>query len=218
MILLRPVDQQFNITQRFGENPDWYPLTNGHNGLDFGLPEGNLVRAAADGIVERAELDAATVADPKKGYGWHIRILHQDNSRTIYAHLRSSNDVLVSTGQQVRMGDVIGKSGGVSNETGFSTGPHLHFEVRLTPAVISGVDPEPLMVTSIPPENGLFTMTVILIGERLNVRAGPGKQYGIVKKMEPGEQAAVYSFSGKGIWLRTQDGFVMYDPSWVKLE
>lgn len=218
MIYLRPVDPVFPISQRHGENPEDYPLTNGHNGIDIALPEGNLVRAAADGVVERADLDSASAVDPKKGYGWHVRILHPDNSRTIYGHLLSETDIKVATGDQVRMGDVIGKSGGKSNITGFSSGAHLHFEIRLTPAVTSGINPEPVMVNEIPTETGLFTMTVILIGERLNVRAGPSKQFGIVKKMEPMEQATVFSFSGKDIWLRTQDGFVLYDPAWVKLE
>jgi murein DD-endopeptidase MepM/ murein hydrolase activator NlpD len=218
MIYLRPVDVQFPISQHHGENPEDYPITNGHNGIDIALPEGNIVRAAADGVVERADLDTASAMDPKKGYGWHVRIIHPDDSRTIYGHLLSEEAIRVATGDSVRMGDPIGKSGGKSNITGFSSGPHLHFEIRLTPAVTSGINPEPVMVNEIPPEAGLFTMTVILVGERLNVRSGPSKQFGIVRKMEPEEQAVVFSLTGKDIWLRTQDGFVLYDPAFSKLD
>ena len=50
MILLRPLDESHVITQRFGENPQDYPKTNGHMGIDYGADEGNPVRAAADGV------------------------------------------------------------------------------------------------------------------------------------------------------------------------
>ena len=79
---------------------------------------------------------AATAHNPKEGYGYHVRILHPDDSRTIYAHLQEGG-LLVATGQNVRMGDVIGKSG----NTGRSSGPHLHFG-----AFVRGAKVDPLML------------------------------------------------------------------------
>ena len=69
MILLRPVPPNHRITQLFGENPALYPSTKGHNGIDYGLPEGVPVSAAAAGQVIRAELDTETARNPKAGYG-----------------------------------------------------------------------------------------------------------------------------------------------------
>ena len=59
--LLRPVPKNFQITQNFGENPEDYPKTNGHNGIDFGVPTGTPILAAADGQVIRADKDPETV-------------------------------------------------------------------------------------------------------------------------------------------------------------
>ncbi len=212
MILLRPVDKKFPVTQHFGENPQDYPLTNGHNGVDYGLPEGNPVMAAADGIVERADLDIQTAHDPKKGYGYHVRILHPDGSRTIYAHFKE-NGFLVTTGQNVRIGDVIGRSG----NTGMSTGPHLHFELRLGPSVNSGIDPEPLIVDEIPSQAGLFNVTITPEGDGLRIRGGPSTKYKIIRNLHTDDQIAIFGISGNNVWLRVQEGFIMFDASWVRI-
>jgi murein DD-endopeptidase MepM/ murein hydrolase activator NlpD len=87
-----------------------------HSGLDIGIPTGTPVKAAEAGYV-------AKVAIGTKWYGNYIMIIHNNNLATLYAHLNSVN---VSTDQYVGRGQVIGASG----STGFSTGPHLHFEVR----------------------------------------------------------------------------------------
>jgi len=213
MILLRPVDKKFPITQKFGENPQNYPLTDGHNGIDFGLAEGNPVKAAADGVVERANLDVQTANNPKRGYGYHVRILHQDGSRTIYAHFKKDG-FQVSTGQNVRMGDVIGKSG----NTGMSTGPHLHFEFRLGPSVNSGVDPLPLMVDEIPSEIGLFDVTITTEGDGLRIRTGPGTKNKIIRSLRTDDQVRVFGLAGNNVWLMTQEGYIMFNPNWVKIE
>ena len=80
--------------------------------------------AAADGVVTRADLDPETAANSKRGYGYQVRIQHSDGSTTIYAHIIEGG-LLVEAGQEVKMGDVIARSG----NTGNSTGPHLHFEL-----------------------------------------------------------------------------------------
>lgn len=87
-----------------------------HEGMDFSAPIGTPVYATGDGKV--------VAADWNSGYGKMIEIDHGYRYRTRYAHL---SDMLVRPGQTVRRGDLIGRVG----NTGKSTGPHLHYEVRL---------------------------------------------------------------------------------------
>jgi len=98
-----------------------------HTGIDIAVPEGTPVRAAASGTV--------TFAGWYEGFGVLVVIDHGNGYESYYAHL---SKLLVSAGQSVSAGDVIALSG----NTGLSTGPHLHFEVRYfgTP-----VDPRPLL-------------------------------------------------------------------------
>lgn len=86
-----------------------------HEGLDFAAPTGTPVFATADGIV--------TCAERKGGYGNCIDISHGYNYLTRFGHL---SQILVTEGQKVKRGEMIGKVG----STGKSTGPHLHYEVR----------------------------------------------------------------------------------------
>ncbi len=86
-----------------------------HSGLDMAAPTGTPVRAATSGIIAWTR----TV----KSYGNYIMVIHDNGLATLYAHLSGFN---VTADQFVGKGDVIGYVG----STGFSTGPHLHFEVR----------------------------------------------------------------------------------------
>ncbi|HMY26868.1 MAG TPA: peptidoglycan DD-metalloendopeptidase family protein [Solirubrobacterales bacterium] len=95
-----------------------------HEGLDIAVPEGTPIRAAASGTVIMASYNG--------GYGNYTCIDHGSGLSTCYGHQSS---FAVSAGQSVSQGDVIGYSG----NTGSSTGPHLHFEVR-----INGVAQDPL--------------------------------------------------------------------------
>lgn len=212
MILLRPVDAKFPITQYFGARKEVYKTTNGHNGVDYGLAEGNPVRAAAHGVVERAELDGRTIRNPKRGYGYHIRLLHPDDSRTIYAHLQEDG-MLVKTGEHVLMGDLIGKSG----NTGFSDGPHLHFEYRLGTSATSAVDPLPFIVDETPPESGLFAVTITPEGDGLRIRRGPGLKHGIIRSLRADDVTEVFGLAGKNVWLRIEEGYIMFNKEWVKI-
>lgn len=91
----------------------------GHNGVDLaGVPVGTPIMAAADGVVIIAKMGGYN-----GGYGNYVVISHPNGTQTLYGHL---NSVAVSRGNQVKKGEVIG---GLGN-TGHSTGPHLHFEVR----------------------------------------------------------------------------------------
>jgi murein DD-endopeptidase MepM/ murein hydrolase activator NlpD len=97
-----------------------------HTGQDFAVDIGTPVGAAGDGRVVSVSCGGA--------FGIQIVVQHRGGYYTQYAHLSS---VAVDQGEEVRAGQWIGLSG----TTGNSTGPHLHFEVRLTPYLGSGVDP-----------------------------------------------------------------------------
>lgn len=91
----------------------------GWNAVDIGAPTGTSIYAAADGVV----IVARSGGGWNGGYGNYVVIAHANGTQTLYAHM---SRVLVSSGQSVSKGDVIGKVGA----TGEATGPHLHFEVR----------------------------------------------------------------------------------------
>lgn len=122
-VLGLPIDGGI-ITQEFGQtsfakNTDVYG--NGfHNGVDFRAPQGTQVKAAESGRV-KATGNADSVC-PRGSYGKWIVIEHQNKLTTLYAHLSL---IRVDIGQTVQRGDIIGYSG----NTGYTTGPHLHFTV-----------------------------------------------------------------------------------------
>jgi hypothetical protein len=102
------------VTCKFGTVDAMHP--NGHNGTDFGVPEGTPVSAAGDGVVKGSYWSDAI--------GNVVEIDHGNNYSTLYAHLKQS---LVSPGVEVQMGNIIAYSGNTGKQT---TGAHLHFEVR----------------------------------------------------------------------------------------
>ena len=112
---LWPIDGR--VTSSFGERQDPF---NGegafHAGIDIAAPYGTAVRAAADGDVARAGFGS--------GYGREITIDHGHDLLTVYGHLSS---IAVVEGEHIKRGQVIGYVG----QSGRSTGPHLHYEVRV---------------------------------------------------------------------------------------
>ncbi|MGI6037552.1 MAG: peptidoglycan DD-metalloendopeptidase family protein [Limnochordia bacterium] len=98
------------ISSRFG--PRWGRM---HYGLDLAVPTGTPIEAAADGRV--------TFSGWRGGYGYLVTIDHGNGVETRYAH---NSRLLVRAGERVKRGQVIARSG----NTGNSTGPHLHFEIR----------------------------------------------------------------------------------------
>lgn len=105
------------ITSYFGGRPD--PITGAsryHPGLDIGASYGTPIQASNSGVV--------IYAGVQTGYGNIVVIDHGGGIATAYAH---QSQILVSDGQYVSRGQVIGRVG----STGYSTGPHLHFEVRV---------------------------------------------------------------------------------------
>ena len=114
-----PFKDDWPVTQVFGVNPADYAQfgMNGHNGIDYGLPMFTDVLAAAGGTVIESRFDAG-------GYGWTLKVLHPGLGETRYAHMVEGS--LADLGAQVDEGNRVG----VSNNTGNSSGPHLHFGFR----------------------------------------------------------------------------------------
>lgn len=99
-----------------------------------------------------------------------------------------------------------------------STGPHLHFELRIGIALSSSTDPEPYIVNEIPPESGLFDVTVTSEGDFLNIRMGPNTKRGRFKILHTDDKVKIFGNSGKDAWLMIQEGYIKNDPNWEKIE
>ncbi|MEU1051601.1 M23 family metallopeptidase [Streptomyces sp. NPDC005876] len=99
-----------------------------HTGQDFAVPVGTPVRSVGAGRVVKVSCGGA--------FGVQVVVRHADGYYTQYAHLSA---VTVGQGDRVGAGEWVGQSG----NTGNSTGPHLHFEVRVTPEMGSALDPVP---------------------------------------------------------------------------
>ena len=120
-----PCDKQWQVTQRFGENPEFYskipgyavPLK-GHNGMDWGLSVGQNIYAVQDGYIY-------DIREEPNGFGLHCLIQHEWGA-SLYAHL---SQMLVSKGQPVKRGQPIALSG----NSGIGTGAHLHFGLKIYP-------------------------------------------------------------------------------------
>lgn len=105
------------ITSYFGPRMSPYAgKVKMHEGLDIGAPIGTDIIAPADGVV--------TFSGMRRGFGNFIKINHGYGLETAYAH---AHKLLVRTGKKVKRGDRIAQVG----NTGFSTGPHLHYEVHV---------------------------------------------------------------------------------------
>lgn len=128
----KPV-REFRLTSPFGVRGNPFGGHGGemHPGMDLAAPSGTPVYATAAGIVDRAERTYG-------GYGNLIEIEHGKGLETRYGHL---SQILVHDGQRVHRGDLIGLVG----STGRSTGPHLHYEVRIDGRA---VNPAPFLQTA----------------------------------------------------------------------
>jgi murein DD-endopeptidase MepM/ murein hydrolase activator NlpD len=133
---LNPVNGA-RMTSNFGMRR--HPVRGGrrmHKGIDLAAPTGTPVYATADGIVELARWG--------RGYGLYIKLDHGAELETRYAHL---SRLAVAAGEHVEKGEVIGYVG----STGWSTGPHLHYEVRVDGVAVNPVhymlanNPDPLV-------------------------------------------------------------------------
>lgn len=110
-----------------------HPVTGGrraHKGVDLAAPTGTPIYATADGLIGKAQNFSS--------YGLYVQIEHGADLQTRYAHM---SKLAVAAGQRVKKGDIIGYVG----STGRSTGPHLHYEVRIAG---EAVNPVPYMAES----------------------------------------------------------------------
>jgi murein DD-endopeptidase MepM/ murein hydrolase activator NlpD len=115
------------ISSRFGKR--LHPISKKwkrHNGVDYAAPRGTPIRSTADGKV--------ILAGRKGGYGKTVILRHAGRIETLYAHMNGYGKGIRS-GKRVKQGDIIGYVG----TTGYSTGPHLHYEFR-----VDGVHRNPL--------------------------------------------------------------------------
>lgn len=119
------VTQFFGDTEFAAKNPQIYNR-GGHNGIDFRASTGNRVIASLSGVVE--DIGNTDTIKGCYSYGKWALIRHNNGLSTLYAHLSL---IKVSKGEKVATGEVIGYSG----NTGYSTGPHLHFTVYATQGV-----------------------------------------------------------------------------------
>jgi len=205
-----PFDGDYPVTQLFGENPDIYSQFGkpGHNGVDFGLPTGTPVLAAADGKVTR-------LGNDPNGYGRYI-VLQHDGFQTLYGHLQ---EVKVSVTEPIHEGDTIG----LSNNTGFSTGPHLHFELRIPgfPGAYSAGEVDPLQFlraieapapadTEYQGDNNQSTLEqskgVVLVN-KLNIRARPDIHAEILDYYKKGDEIVILERKVVEEWVRTEKGW-----------
>ena len=96
----------------------------GHKGIDLAGPTGTPIYATADGVVSRADWFSS--------YGLYVSLEHGGSLQTRYGHMSRLN---VAAGQRVRKGEIIGYVG----STGRSTGPHLHYEVRVNGEAVNPI-------------------------------------------------------------------------------
>jgi murein DD-endopeptidase MepM/ murein hydrolase activator NlpD len=131
-------EPEAQISQGFGPSTFWFeppygPYPHFHTGIDLVEPFGSPVFAADDGVV-------ALVGSSTSGYGTYVVIAHAGGFDTLYGHLSTA---LVKVGQAVTQGTPVGLEG----SSGSSTGPHLHFELRVNQ---SPVDPTPYLPPGAP--------------------------------------------------------------------
>lgn len=158
------------ITSEFGWRRWRY-----HYGIDVGLNIGDTIVSAFDGIVR--------IAKYSKSYGYTVVVRHYNGLETLYAHL---SKLLVSPNQEVKSGEIIALGG----NTGHSSGPHLHFEIRylggpINPNEIINFQNKSLKYTSITLDQCLFNyLTEIHKARYHTVRKGDNlgkiaRKYGV---------------------------------------
>lgn len=200
------------ITQLFGGNPELYKKWGfpGHNGIDYGIPNGTPVNSAAAGVINQVSFENG-------GYGNYVKIAHKDGAKTYYTYYAHLASAAVTAGQKVKAGQVIG----YSNNTGASTGPHLHFGLKIdgeNPAYKGYVDPMPYFTSggvedsdissgvSQPQGVSLPDLNFEVAFEKLNLRNGPGVEYSIVGQLTKGAKFKSKTLNSRSVWVEVEPG------------
>lgn len=200
------------ITQLFGGNPELYKKWGfpGHNGIDYGIPNGTPVNSAAAGVINQVSFENG-------GYGNYVKIAHKDGAKTYYTYYAHLASAAVTAGQKVKAGQVIG----YSNNTGASTGPHLHFGLKIdgeNPAYKGYVDPMPYFTSggvedadissgvSQPQGVSLPDLNFEVTFETLNLRNGPGVEYSIVGQLTKGAKFKSKTLNSRSVWVEVEPG------------
>lgn len=173
----------------------------GHSGMDYAVPLKTPVNAAADGVVSAVKVDP-------DGYGLYIIVRHNFGD-TLYAHLHSHK---VKVGTKVAAGQCIGLSG----NSGWSTGPHLHFELRVPAYPIPGYktgarDPYPYLMAAgsgapkpePKPNSGKLRLRVEQAG--LNIREAPTTSAPVLDQFQGGEEIEVLDIGGQDAWVQVRE-------------
>jgi len=165
--IVRPFSGSYPVTFKFGEDPDWYhkAFFEAHNGIDYGMPVGTPLLACDKGTL--------LFADHLPDLDGRGIILNHSWGQSYYWH---TSEELAKYGTEIEKGDPIGYSGA----TGFATGPHLHFGIRVNNPdslnIRGFIDPEPYfedMVTTPQPPSPINKTHIVLPGDTL---------FGIAKK------------------------------------
>lgn len=183
------------VTQAYGNKNKMY-ASGVHRGIDYGVAVGSPVYACMSGRVVIASAPTNT------GYGRHIRIEHPDGSVSIYGHLA---ECLVLVGGTVNAGELIGRSGGDPRDgidgDGFSTGAHLHFEIRPPNAITDqdAVDPVEYLLRN---KTGIIIYEYECIASiGLNVRSAVSSSAPVLRALKFGEQVYIEEAYVNG-WMR----------------
>lgn len=193
---------------------------NGHGGIDLvnkGYSEG-WITAHSDGIVVANRTDCKGFEE-NGSYGNFVKIRHNDNYYTLYAHLRWDT-VQVDVGTYVRKGDLIGFQGA----TGYAFGSHLHFEVR-TPDDVR-IDPTPYINSELPNnivitpnvEKDLSKDQVNVLIDYLRVRTTPSLNGYILGFTSIGYYNVLEQVEADGYtWFKiAEDNYIAYSDEWAK--
>ena len=189
-----------------------------HTGVDIDANEGAPILAAGAGTVVSADWGLfsevpGNITDP---YGMAVVVKHDFGYKdqalyTVYAHM---SKIIAVVGQHVETGDVLGLVG----DTGATTGPHLHFGVKIegqNPAYKGYVDPLPLITGTSSDMSPIdpFIDAILLPDlqfevtfETLNVRNGPGVEYSIVGKLSKGTILTGKRLHSKSVWVEFEQG------------
>jgi len=218
---IHPIRDSWSLSQRFGEGWGSYF---GHLGEDYAAPAGTTVRSIAAGQVVLVHHDP--YPGQNRGWGNAIIIRHElPDGQALYSQYAHLHDIYVCEGRVVAQGQPIGTVG----STGFTTGSHLHFEIKDTPVLGPGYSGwnfhvDEVVVNGVryfrpstfiqlhQPVMGDTTRVVGTMGLGLRLRAAPGLHAAILMVIPEGEEVALLGD------VEVADGYVWRNVAYAGLE